>query len=131
AYVCATGVNDGRLVRRQRAVSRIHVLATGGTIASRGRDEGGAVAADSVGMLLRGLDNEYQLQFSDIMTVGSYRFGMREMRTIAEAVRDALAEGAAGVVVTHGTDTLEETAFLLELVHDSPVSVVLTGAQIP
>jgi L-asparaginase len=52
------------------------------------------------------------------------------MAAIAIAARDAAAEpGTDGVVVTHGTTTLEYTAFLTSLVVDGPVPVVLTGAM--
>jgi len=64
------------------------------------------------------------------MTTGSYRLDLADLRRIAEAVGQALADpGTDGVVVTHGTDTLEETAFLLDLVQASPKPVVVTGAQ--
>jgi L-asparaginase len=123
-------------IGKWRVVSRLRVLATGGTIASRFQDGRGIVAADDARTLLDHLVNDHQILFSDVMTVGSYRLGLAELRTIAEAVATALAgavddDDVDGVVVTHGTDTLEETAFLLDLVHDSQKNVVLTGAQIP
>lgn len=113
-------------------MAHIQLLGTGGTIASRGGYERGAVATDVAADLVQGQYGEMTVLSRDVLTTGSYLLGLRELRLIAEAVQEAVADvGTDGVVVTHGTDTLEETAFLLELVHDSPKTVVLTGAQRP
>jgi L-asparaginase len=55
------------------------------------------------------------------------RFG--DAVRIASMVAQAAAEGATGVVVAHGTDTMEDVAFLVELFHDGSMPVVFTGAQ--
>ncbi len=48
---------------------------------------------------------------------------------IARAVEEAVQDGATGVVVAHGTDTMEDVAFLVDLFHEAEVPVVFTGAQ--
>lgn len=113
-------------------MAHIQLLGTGGTIASRSAGDEGAVATDAAADLARTRYGELSVSTQDVLTTGSYRLGLGELRTIAEHVRRALNDPANdGVVVTHGTDTVEETAFLLDLLHDSPKSVVLTGAQQP
>lgn len=112
-------------------MAHIQIFGTGGTIASRAGEGTGAVASDSAGDLLQSLSRSaHTVASHDILTTGSYRLGLGELRTITEFVHKSLDDpGVDGVVVTHGTDTMEETAFLLDLVHDSPKNVVLTGAQ--
>lgn len=113
-------------------MAHIQLLGTGGTIASRGSGAGGSVATDTAAELARGRYGELTVSSRDVLTTGSYRLSLADLRLIAEAAQEALADpGTDGVVVTHGTDTLEETAFLLDLVHGSPKSAVLTGAQQP
>lgn len=113
-------------------MAQIRILGTGGTIASRGRGEAGSVASDTVASLAALLAPAQTVTSKDILTTGSYLLDFHDLRTIAEEAQSALAEDAVdGVVVTHGTDTMEETAFLLDLVHTSAKPVVFTGAQQP
>jgi L-asparaginase len=109
------------------------VLATGGTISSRTRPDGSAVAADPAERLLGSVPDlppGVTVATRDVLRVNSFALTHGDLRAIADAVADALArDDVDGVVVTHGTDTLEETALLLDLVTDDPRPVVLTGAQ--
>ncbi|WP_067136786.1 asparaginase [Microtetraspora malaysiensis] len=122
---------DGGLGDVPAAVARVVVIATGGTIASSSDPGGAAVARRTVAQLLGAAGyGDVEVEGRDLLNLGSYLLGHRELRVIAEAVMAELArDEVTGVVVSHGTDTMEETAFLLDLVHDSGKPVVLTGAQ--
>ena len=111
---------------------RVAVVATGGTIASTA-SAGGVVASRAAADLLQSIHvTDIDVETVDLMTVGSYRMNLGHIRLISDAVADLLAretDPIDGIVITHGTDTTEETAVLLDLVHDDPRPVVLTGAQ--
>ncbi len=113
---------------------RAVVVTTGGTIASLRTPEGGHRAGLSGTDLVARVDVPEGVVV-EVLDAGLWNgFALRpaQLGEIARAVRAALAdEDVDGVVLTHGTDTTEETALLLDLVHDDPRPVVLTGAQRP
>ncbi len=115
----------------------IVVLATGGTIAGAGEAPSGPSyrsAALGIEELLTAVPQARELADltgEQIAQVGSQDLTPRHWLTLARRVRDRLDRGAEGIIVTHGTDTLEETAFFLDLVVDRPQPVVLTGAMRP
>ncbi|WP_182908895.1 asparaginase [Microbispora sp. H13382] len=111
--------------------ARVVVIATGGTIASSSEPGGPAVARRTAAQLLGSTGyGDVEVEGRDLFSLGSYLLGHHELRLIAEAVAAEIArDDVTGVVVTHGTDTMEETAFLLDLVHRGDKPVVLTGAQ--
>jgi L-asparaginase len=113
-------------------MTRVAVIATGGTIASTATAGGVVASRSAVDLLQRTHVTDFDVETVDLMTVGSYRMNLGHIRLISDAVADLLAretDPIDGLVITHGTDTTEETAVLLDLVHDDPRPVVLTGAQ--
>jgi L-asparaginase len=110
---------------------RIAVLGTGGTIASRRDEYGAAQPVDHVGGLLAGVDvGEVLVTARDVLMKDSSALTTADQALIVREVMAALDDPATdGVVVTHGTDTAEETAYLLDLLHTDDRPVVLTGAQ--
>ena len=114
---------------------RIALVATGGTIASRATPDGvvanvaGAeiLAAMGPGRVAGGAE----VSVVDVGLRGSYSLTLDEMHDVAQRVRVECLGGADGVVVTHGTDSLEETSFLTDLLHEEETPVVFTGAQRP
>jgi len=69
------------------------------------------------------------LHVEDLYHLASPQITEREMLGIKNRIEEAVKQGYDGVVVTHGTDTLEETAYYLELTLDINIPVVVTGAM--
>ncbi|WP_353945435.1 asparaginase [Streptomyces sp. HUAS MG91] len=114
-------------------MKRITLISTGGTIASRWQGTG--YAADAGGdtvLASAAVPDGVEVRVVDLFNINSSQMTSERQLTLLRAVRDALADpDVDGIVVTHGTDTLEESAFLVDLHHDDPRPVVFTGAQKP
>lgn len=113
--------------------ARIVVLTTGGTIASAYDEASGSVQASlGVADLLGGLDVSGlpPCEGRNVLSKNSASLTLDDAMAIVAAVAEARARAdVSGVVVTHGTDTLEETAFLADLMLAPGKPVVFTGAQ--
>ncbi|GHF54206.1 MULTISPECIES: asparaginase [Streptomyces] len=114
-------------------MGQVVVISTGGTIASRW--QGSGFAADAAGgdvLATAPVPEGVSVRVVDLMSVNSARITTGHQLALLRTVREVLADPAVdGIVVTHGTDTLEESAFFLDLHHDDPRPVVFTGAQLP
>lgn len=92
---------------------------------------GGANPALSGGDFARNLpSNIADVEFSEFSNIPSAHLTIQQAWQLANTVREVVRqETIDGVVVTHGTDTLEESAYLCDLTVDSPKPVVFTGAM--
>ena len=118
--------------------TRLEVLATGGTIAGIA---GSAIASDyrsgEIGIddyleKVGGLGLEAELSGRQIANIDSGDIGPTVWNPLHAAISESLADEACdAVVLTHGTDTLEETAFLLDLTLPATKPVVVVGAMRP
>ena len=113
---------------------KIVLLATGGTIASRYDAKlGRTIASHRADELLRMLPQVAdfaEIEVHDIATIPSYQMDLQFAFGLARRIKEVLDRpDVAGVVVTHGTDTMEETCYLADLLLDSDKPAVFTGAQ--
>src|SRR5690606_23219122 len=111
---------------------KLQLIFTGGTISMR--DDAGTGAVP----VLRGEDLLREIpSLEDFCSVAIHDFGQlpgphmtpARMLELSEFAQQCLARGADGVVITHGTDTLEESAYLLDLRHAGEQPIVFAGAM--
>lgn len=112
---------------------RLAVLGTGGTIAST--DVGhGAVPTRSVADLVRSVAEEVGAQLAvhqDVLQVNSAAMTPMDMWAVVTRAHELVAgEEVDGVVITHGTATIEETSYLADLTWPHEAPIVFTGAMV-
>lgn len=112
-------------------MKKVLVLHTGGTI-SMVQEEGGSVGLSQSHPLAETmslLPKDIKVQVEEIFNLPSPHITVTEMLKLKERIVRAQEEAFDGVVITHGTDTLEETAYFLDISFDKKIAVVLTGAM--
>lgn len=125
----------------------IHIVSTGGTIAAKtasttqtvgysaavgNRAEGIGLLADDLIRSIPGIEKHADISAENIYTIPSSAMTSQSLLTLAQRINQVLRDNSVdGVVVTHGTDTLEETAFFLHMVVKSEKPVVVVGSMLP
>ncbi|TXS14252.1 asparaginase, partial [Streptomyces sp. adm13(2018)] len=105
-------------------MARVTVFTLGGTISARGGD----AARMSGREVLAELGGDHDIVLHDFRRVPSSTLTHADLAALAAEIRTTVAAGS-GAVVVQGTDTLEETAFLLDLLCTTERPVVVTGAM--
>lgn len=114
---------------------RVALFSLGGTIASTSDDQAGAggvtprLGARELVAAVPQLEGIATLDSVAFRQIASGDLTFEDLAALAGAIEKKLADGADGVVVTQGTDSIEETAFALSLLVDDPRPVVVTGAM--
>ncbi len=111
----------------------IAVGALGGTIAMRpavaGRPVSPGIGAEELVAAIPGLQDVAEIRAHTVCNVGSPSVTFDHVLEALDWADAEVARGATGIVLTHGTDTMEETAYLLDLLWRRPEPLILTGAM--
>lgn len=113
--------------------NRVAVLGLGGTIATVPSADGTAVPALSPTELVSVVPGLAELgvtlETAEVRRLPSPSLGFADIEAVLAAARERIADGCVGVVVTQGTDSIEEVAYALDLRYDRPEPIVVTGAM--
>ena len=114
--------------RAQAALPRVHFVATGGTISNR---EGGRLTAEDLAKSMPGVERFARLTHEQFANVASSELTLAQWVGLSKRINEIFTadKDLAGIVVTSGTDTLEETAFFLHLTVRDPRPVVVVGSM--
>ncbi|MFG1676361.1 asparaginase [Micromonospora sp. NPDC049282] len=109
------------------------VFGLGGTIAMTASEGGGVVPALTAGDLVAAVpglaDTGIAVDVVSFRSRPGASLTFADLADLSQSIHQAAAAGASGIIITQGTDTLEETAYYLHLLHTQPQPIVVTGAM--
>lgn len=114
---------------------KIALINLGGTIMSihdpeTGRLRAGAMTGNEL-LENANLDHlDVEIDVIEVKSIDSSEMTLEDLRDIANAIQSSLDAGVDGIVLTHGTDTMEETAYMMDLIFATEVPIVFTGSQL-
>jgi L-asparaginase len=123
-------MRDSRALDSPLEHRTVHVLSCGGTIGMTGRHARPELDAENLMAGFRDVEGRAKVTTESLFNVPSPHLTLAQQLQICRRARDVAREGT-GVVVTHGTDTLEDTAMLCDVLHDAEAPIVFTGATRP
>jgi L-asparaginase len=110
----------------------VHIIVLGGTITMMPSPGNGIVptlSGDDLVAAVPGLAAIAQISVETPFLVPGASLSFEQLRDVSQRSAQAIARGASGVVVVQGTDTIDETSFLLDLAHADDAPLVVTGAM--
>lgn len=124
----AAAAQPARAPQAAAEVPRVRLVATGGTISNR---TGGRLTAEELVNAMPGVERFARPEFEQFSNVASSELTLDQWLRLARRINELFASdgGIGGVVVTSGTDTLEETAYFLNLTVHSEKPVVVVGSM--
>ena len=126
------------IIQVQAQLPRVIILATGGTIAGAGASAdragytAGKIPIDDLVGSIPSIKKKATITGEQIASIGSQDMTIDVWKKLAVRINEiAKNKEADGIVITHGTDTQEETAYFLDLALTTDIPVVLTGSMRP
>lgn len=131
-------VNSKTSDTQPEKLPKIIILATGGTIAGMGYEDSstqykaGEVPVEDLLKAVPEMNKYAHIQTEQIANIGSQDMDIETWLKLSNRINEIFDHNEAdGIVITHGTDTMEETAYFLSLTVQSPHPVVMVGAMRP
>jgi L-asparaginase len=138
AVFLAAGLLASGAVLADTGKPRISILATGGTIAGAQPDtsepgyKAGSVSVDTILQAVPGLSDIAEFDGEQVANIGSQDMNDEVWLKLARRINEIGQEGKTdGIVITHGTDTYEETAYFLNLMVKTDMPIVMVGSMRP